>query len=190
LSVLSRGCMQGIWGNWWTHCLTRGSQYQIYANPPNANFTVCIIRLRVLQHLFCFHLRLLSLWCVFYYFWLGIIAGVQFVFMDFILTKLRNIWEHVIISNLCSSAQVTTLELLHNRYLGAVVATPSLPSTWDVLFRHSFSLVVVTFDWLRSSYFACHFADREIECVEDIFYPCRHRSRWVCYGGSNCWDRF
>jgi hypothetical protein len=35
--------------------------------------------------------------------------------------------------------------------------------------------------------FLCHFADSEVECVEDIFHPCscRHRSRWVCYGGSN-----
>jgi hypothetical protein len=33
-SVSSRGCMQGIWNNWWTHCLTRESQYQIYANHP------------------------------------------------------------------------------------------------------------------------------------------------------------
>ena len=79
----------------------------------------------------------------------------------------------------------TTLELLHSRYLDAVAATPSLPSTWDVLFRRSFSLFEVTFDWLKSSYFPCHFSDSEIECVEDIFYPCRHRSRWVCYGGSN-----
>ena len=71
----------------------------------------------------------------------------------------------------------TTLELLHNLYLGAVAATPSLPSTWDVLFRRSFSLVEVTFDWLKSSYFSCHFADSEVKCVEDIFYPCRHRSR-------------
>ena len=55
----------------------------------------------------------------------------------------------------------TTLELLHSRYLGAVAATPSLPSTWDVLFRRSFWLVEVAFDWLKSSYFPCHFADSE-----------------------------
>jgi hypothetical protein len=59
----------------------------------------------------------------------------------------------------------TTLELLHSRYLDAVTATPSLPSTWDVLFRRSFSLVEVTFDWLKSSYFSCHFADSEVECA-------------------------
>ena len=62
----------------------------------------------------------------------------------------------------------TTLELLHSRYLDAVAATPSLPSTWDVLFRRSFSLVEVTFDWLKSSYFSCHFADSEVECVEEF----------------------
>jgi hypothetical protein len=84
----------------------------------------------------------------------------------------------------------TTLELLHSRYLGAVAATPSfssLPSTWDVLFRRSFWLVEVTFDSLKSSYFSCHFADSEVECVEDIFYPNEMVYRQDI---PDCWDRF
>jgi hypothetical protein len=104
-----------------------------------------------------------------------------------------NIWEHDIISNLCPSAQ-------HSNYF-TVGIYARLPRHLHCL-QHGMCFSGVLFDWLklrligwnlvifrvilpivsRSNviYFTLIFT-----FMVDIFYPCRHRSRWVCYGGSN-----
>ena len=96
---------------WWTHCLTRESQYHwIYANSPNANFTVGIIRPRVLRHLFCFHFKIAFIVMCFLLFLIRNNCGCSIRVCELYLNKIEkinvfpaascpNIWEHVIISN-------------------------------------------------------------------------------------------
>ena len=82
----------------------------IYANSPNANFTVGIIRPRVLRHLFCFHFKIAFIVMCFLLFLKRNNCGCSIRVCELYLNKILkinvfpaascpNIWEHVIISN-------------------------------------------------------------------------------------------
>ena len=154
MSVSSRACMQGIWDNWWTHCLTRESQYQIYSNHPTrislsaAGATVAFIVVM------CFLLFLIknNYGCSIrvYGLYLNELGKINV----FPVASCPNIWEHVIISDLCLIR--TTLALLHSRYLGCrdsdTFISFNVGCTFPTFFLIGWSyfwLVEVTFDWLK-----------------------------------------
>jgi hypothetical protein len=93
LSVSSRGCIQVIWGNWWTHCLTRESQYQMYANHPT-RISLSAAGAAVALIVMCFLLFLINNSC-------GYLVRVYGLYLNeiekinvFPVASCPNIWEH------------------------------------------------------------------------------------------------
>ena len=169
-----------------THCLTRESQYHwlIYANSPDANFTVGIIRPRVLGHLFCFHFKIAFIVMCFLLFLIRNNCGCSIRVCELYLNKIEkinvfpaascpNIWEHVIISN-CRDTFIAfsmwctfpALSLIGWSYFAKTEIILIEVVFWQYIYIRDFDWGYhwISYHWndglshkTQPSYFSCHF---------------------------------